>query len=139
MGNREDNEKIKLKIRALLAKSQADGTSEAEAMSFLEGATRLMMQYHFSPEELNDPLLGSRCFLKETPLIKIGYKTSFFFGKLARLFDCEHYYTNRKVTFFGIDQDPDLCIYFYHLITRKALNIKAKPPIITDVWLFQPS
>lgn len=116
----KNNEKLKLKIKALLNKNTENGASEAEAVAALECATKLMMQYRFTEEEINDPLLGKRCHLKETPLIKTSYKINFFFAELSKLFDCEHFYNDKSIHFFGFDQDPDLCVYFYNTIIRSC-------------------
>jgi len=122
----ENKDKIKLKIKALLSKTTENGASQEEALSALSKAQELMKNYFVSENDLQDPFIGEKCILNSTPLIKSGYDTSLFYNELSDLFDCEYYFTNKKIYFFGFEPDVELCIYFYDLITKACLNEKKK-------------
>ena len=119
-------EKIKLKIKALLSKTTENGASEHEAIIALSKAKELMEQYFITESDVKNPFLGEKCVLKSTNLIKTNYNTSLFYNELAKLFDCEYYFTGLKIYFFGFNQDVELCIYFYELILKACMNEKIK-------------
>ena len=118
-------EKIKRKIKALLAKTTENGATESEAINALKKAQILMLEYVISEQELKDPYSTEKCVLKEVNLIKSGYNLTLFYASLSNLFDCEHFYTRRKITFFGFEEDTELCAYFYNHIIKVCLSEKA--------------
>ena len=122
----EKKEKIKLRIRALLAKTTENGASKEEAVSAMAKAQKLMSDYYIQEGDLNDPFLGETPMLKVTERHKSAYNMTGFYFELSELFDCVHYYTTDKVTFFGFETDVELCIYFTHFITNACLAEKAK-------------
>ena len=122
----EKNDIIKKKIKALLAKTTENGASESEAINALNKAKELMMEYLISEHDLADPFAFEKCVFKEIPKDKSGYNMTLFLNALSKLFDCEYFYTSTKVTFFGFEQDTELCAYFYSFIIRSCLNEKEK-------------
>lgn len=125
MNNRKD--KIKTKIKALLSKTTENGASEQEAVLAMAKAQQLMQQYFVSEHDLKDPFVGEKCILKSTEMFKSGYDFSIFYYPLAKLFDCETYYTNTgKIFFYGFEQDVELCIYFYGFIQKACVRSLAR-------------
>lgn len=123
-----NKEKIKLKIRALLAKTTDNGATEAEMMEAMQKASELMEKYYIDPNDLNDPFLGERCIFMVTPLHVSQYDTKQFLPFLARLFDCEYYYNKHKkeLTFFGFENDAELAVFFYNTVIRALTSEFAK-------------
>lgn len=116
-------DKIKLKIQALLAKTETNGASEAEALNALKKAQELMKQYFITENELTDPFLGEECILEKVEMPKTGYKMTLGISELGKLFDCESYYVSKSyVAFYGFSTDVNLCTYFYKLITKACIN-----------------
>ena len=72
MKNKQD--KLKLKIQALLNKTPENGATVEEAASAIEKAQQLMKDYMISEGDLNDPYLGQDCILAELELPRMGYK-----------------------------------------------------------------
>lgn len=120
----EEKDKIILKINALLAKNTDNGATEHEAITAMRVASSLMTKYFISEFDLKDPFVGKKCKMVEVPLIKTGYYTRLFYNDLVRLFDCKYFYNSRRITFYGFEQDAELCAYFYKLITRTVLKEK---------------
>jgi hypothetical protein len=83
-----------------------------------------MLQFFISEHDLKDFNKIEKCVLKRIELIKSSYNFSIFFKNLSNLFDCEHYYNNSSVSFFGFNQDVELCCYFYNLIVKTCLKEK---------------
>lgn len=121
-----EKETIKKRIKALLAKTTENGASENEAISALYKAKELMIEYFISENDLKDPFAFEKCVFKEVKREKSGYDLTLFLGYLSKLFDCEYFYNRSKVTFFGFEQDADLCVYFYDFILRSCLSEKDK-------------
>lgn len=119
-------DKIKARITALLAKTTANGASQAEAVSALEKAHELMKLYLISETDLENPFLSQKCVSQSLPFISIAYKTDLFFFDLMRLFDCKCYWNSKTITFFGFEQDVQLSTYFYELILKSCLNETAQ-------------
>lgn len=119
-----DQKTIKNKIAALLAKTTENGASEAEALAAMKKAKELMMQYYITENDLKNPFAYERCVFKRVPRVKSGYNPGGFLFELSRLFDCEHYYTAKTVTFFGFEEDTELCAYFYTFIIRACMRAK---------------
>lgn len=121
-----DKKNIKNKINALLAKTTENGATESEAISALSKAKVLMMEYFISENDLHSPFAFEKCVLKDVPRVKLAYNLTGFLFRLSQLFDCEHFFTKETVTFFGYEQDVELCAYFYTFIIRACLNEKEK-------------
>ncbi|MFL0083674.1 DUF2786 domain-containing protein [Tenacibaculum maritimum] len=122
----EKREKIKAKIKALLAKTTENGASKEEMESALSKANKLMVDFFISENDLKDPYIAEKCVLKEVPLIKSGYNLRGFFNSLTTLFDCEYYYNSTRIYFFGFEEDTELCSYFYNFIVKSCLAEKDK-------------
>jgi hypothetical protein len=114
----ENKDKIKLKIRALLAKTTENGATESEMLEAMAKASELMEKYFINENDLNDPFLGEKCVFVSTPILKTRYQVCYFYGYLAQLFDCEYYFTKIELTFFGFENDVELCVYFYRQIVK---------------------
>ncbi|GAB0155923.1 hypothetical protein CHRYSEOSP005_11850 [Chryseobacterium sp. Alg-005] len=124
-------DKIIKRVRALLEKNQENGATEAEAMAALQKANELMREYYISEHDISDPYVGEKCILKEVDLIPSGYDLGIFYNDLTRLFDCEYFYNNKRIAFFGFEEDTELCAYFYNLIVKTCLKEK-------DLYLKSP-
>ncbi|CAL2095837.1 conserved protein of unknown function [Tenacibaculum sp. 190524A02b] len=119
-------EKIKAKIKALLAKTTDNGASKEEMEAALSKANQLMVSFFISEHDLKDPYIAEKCVLKEVPLVKSGYDLTNFYNSLTRLFDCHYYYNSKRIAFFGFEEDTELCGYFYNFIVKTCLKEKAK-------------
>ena len=120
----DNKEKIKLKIRALLAKTTDNGATEAEMMEAMAKASELMQKYYIDSNDLNDPFLGERCVFQKTALLSSQYDTKIFIPHLAKLFDCEYFFNRytKELTFFGFENDAELCVYFYKTVINTLLK-----------------
>lgn len=118
-------EKIKSKIKALLSKTTENGATKEEMESALSKANQLMTDFFIEENKLNDDL-KDKLISKSVEMVKAKYKFQIFYSSLALLFDCKVYYnrSSRKITFFGHEQDVDLCVYFYEVITKATLKAK---------------
>lgn len=121
----ENNERIKNKIKALLSKTTAQGASKEEMESALRKATQLMSEYFITENDLSEDNI-SKCRHETFPIVKSGYDLSFFYADLAHLFDCQYYYGKYNITFFGFENDINLCGYFYNMIVKTCLSEKDK-------------
>lgn len=121
-----DQKTIKNRITALLAKTTENGASEAEALAAMNKAKELMMQYYITENDLASPFAYEKCVFKKVSRIQSGYNLGGFLFELSRLFDCEHYYTSKTITFFGFEEDTELCAYFYTFIIRACMNAKKR-------------
>ena len=119
-----NQDKIKSKIKALLAKTEENGASKQEMEAALKKANALMLEHFISEHDLKDTKVIEQCIQKEVPLIQSGYFLGGFYNELARLFDCEYFYTTKTITFFGFEQDTELCAYFYNFIISSCLREK---------------
>lgn len=122
----DKKEAIKRKVKALLEKTTENGASENEAISALQKAKELMMEYFISEHELNDPYANEKCISVSTPLFKTGYDVTNIYPALCLLFDCEHFWDRKNLTFFGYEEDVQLCIYFYDFILKSCFAEKDK-------------
>lgn len=129
----DKRESIKLKIKALLAKTTENGATEQEALSALQKAKDLMMENFISEHEITDPYLAEKCVFKKIARIHSAYNVTIFLGALAQLFDCEHYYNQTEVVFFGFEEDTNLCAYFYSFIINACI-IERKKYTKTDAY-----
>lgn len=122
----ENKDLIVKKIQALLAKNTDNGATEHEAISAIKMANTLMQKYFISENDIKDPFVAEKCKMVEVRLIKSSYDFGIFYEDLSDLFDCKHFYNNQIITFYGFEQDAELCGYFYSLIVRSALREKDK-------------
>lgn len=113
---------IILKINALLAKTTDNGASKAEMESALEKANELMLKHFISEHDLNQTIAVEKCSSRTIDRVKSSYDIDGFSGFLAKLFDCKAYFNKDKQTFFGYNQDTELCEYFYILIIKTILH-----------------
>lgn len=121
-----NTQRIKDKIKALLLKTIDNGATKEEMESALSKANQLMLQFFISEHDLKEESIINTCVLKQTDFVKSGYDLSIFYADLAYLFDCEHYYNNTRICFFGFEQDAELCCYFYNMIAKTCLKEKDK-------------
>ena len=122
----DKRDSIKKKVKALLDKTTENGASESEALSALQKARDLMMEYFIDEHEINDPFISEKCILAETPLFKTGYDITNIYPALSLLFDTRHFWNAQRVCFFGYEEDVQLCIYFYNFILKSCFVEKDK-------------
>ena len=117
-------EKIKTKIRALLNKTVENGCSEAEALSAVAMANRLMMEYNVAQFDLS---VKDDTF-HQVEVVVPGAKTHFIHNltmAISRLTNTKVWFvrvkskngnSHFKYFFFGMDSDPEMAvIIFNHL------------------------
>lgn len=125
--SKENLEKIKARIRALLAKTESNGATKAEAEAALAKATELMTQYMINEADIAD---NKRKFITKTCLVMGGMEdVTRLAPNLCELFSCQHFYTRKahsrqidKLYYFGTEMDVDCCIYFTNLISNTLFN-----------------
>lgn len=122
----DKKESIKRKVKGLLEKTTENGATESEAISALQKAKELMMEHFISEHELNDPYANEKCTSVSTSHFKTGYDVTNIYPALCLLFDCEHFWDSKKLTFFGYEEDVQLCIYFYNFILKACFAEKDK-------------
>lgn len=117
--------KIKKKIHALLEKTVENGATKAEMESAISKANELMMEFYITLSEVkDDPYINEKCISVTIPLRNTGYDLKAFYYDLGKLFDCIHYFNSKRktITFFGYEEDVELCCYFYELITKSCMK-----------------
>lgn len=119
-----NTDRVKNKIKALLSKTIDNGASKAEMESALRKANQLMADFFISEYDLQDSEIINKCISEQFELTRSSFDLSLFYADLAYLFDCEFYYTSKRITFFGHEQDVALCGYFYNVITKTCLREK---------------
>ena len=110
------NENVKRKIVALLEKRVENGATKEEAEAALRKAAELMAEYMIDEKDLQD---------KQEPFIKKKTKrrntkaTIPLAPALEKLFCTQSYFVraNGEQWFFGRENDVDLAIYFYNVIS----------------------
>ena len=125
--SKENLEKIKARIRALLSKTESNGATKAEAEAALAKATELMTQYMINEADIAD---NKRKFITKTCLVMGGMEdVTRLVPNLCELFSCQHFYTRKahsrqidKLYYFGTEMDVDCCIYFTNLISNTLFN-----------------
>ena len=122
----EKRNSIKRKINALLQKTTENGASESESISAISKAKELMLEYFISEHELNNLLIIEKCTSMSTPLFKTSYEVKRLYPALCYLFDCKHFFNSESITFFGYEEDVQLCIYFYNFVMNSCFNEKTK-------------
>jgi hypothetical protein len=118
--------KIKSKIKALLEKTVDNGATEAEMLASLAKANELMAEHFITLHDVNEAFVAEKCISKSTPMVRSRYDFTLYIGQLGKSFDCESWWNtgSKTVTFFGYEQDVDMCIYFYRLIARATFTAK---------------
>lgn len=118
--------KIKSKIKALLEKTVDNGATEAEMLTSLAKANELMAEHFITLHDVNEEFVAEKCISKSTPMVRSRYDFTLYIGQLGESFDCESWWNtgSKTVTFFGYEQDVDMCIYFYRLIARATFTAK---------------
>ena len=106
----DKREAIKRKIRALLAQSQSNGATEAEAMAFAAKASELMEEYgltYESIEDIKNERWGGRHAHVNPHTKKRGkrHEVRWCAFHIAQLFDCVCWETQETRTYFGTDID----------------------------------
>lgn len=137
--SKENLEKIKARIRALLSKTESNGATKAEAEAALAKATELMTQYMINEADIAD---NKRKFITKTCLVMGGMEDiTQLSPSLCELFSCEHFYTRKahsrqvdKLYYFGTEMDVDCCIYFTNLISNTMFNETIKYRKTPKYW-----
>ena len=119
-----DLDKIKDRIRAMLARTTENGCTEAEAMMAAEKADQLLAQYALTMDEVGLRQEGTlktsvnTGFLNRTPL-------EFCMGSVGDFCDCKSWITkgrgNRSINFFGLDHDAEMA-RFLILVAQQAMK-----------------
>jgi len=122
----DKRDSIKKKIKALLAKTTENGATEAEALTALAKAKELMMENFISEHEITDPYIAETCVFRDVERKKSAYDLTMFLPHLCRLFDCKHFFTKKRVTFFGFEEDAELCVFFYEFIIKACMKEKER-------------
>lgn len=122
----DKRDSIKKKIKALLAKTTENGATEAEAINALQKAKELMMENFISEHEITDPYIAEKCVLREVTRVKSAYDLTVFLPYLCRIFDCKHFFNKNRVTFFGFEEDAELCVFFYEFIIKACMKGKER-------------
>jgi hypothetical protein len=121
--------RVKARIRALTAKTIANGCTEAEAMAAAEMVGRLLERYALSMDEIE--IRTARCVQVTVPLG--GHRRRPIDGcvpAIARLCDCKVWLARaaapenavaepgRHYVFFGFETDTSLATYLFAVIER---------------------
>jgi len=108
-------DRIKLKIKALAAKTVENGCSEQEAMSAMQGVGRLLRQYNLTMSELD--VRQTPCKTIEIKIDGSRHRISNCIGSIGGFTDTKPWYQNfgsRTVfSFFGQEQDLDMAQYLF--------------------------
>lgn len=131
---------IAAKIRALLSKTTANGSTEAEALSAMAKASELMEKHSLSITEVE--LREEECV---TVTIDTGRRSQnamrFVMTAIARFCDCKVWAcsatrnTNVEYKFFGLPHDTEIAAYLYEMI-QNTMNAEAKMFKETDTYIF---
>lgn len=117
MATKEDLERIKKRIRALMTKTTENGATEAEAMAAAEKA-RAMMDYYqidvtaaqIEREEVD--LQTSHIFEKRLDrMIYIG-------NALGHYTDCRVWTHKNRVNFMGVGADAEMALYLFEMLVK---------------------
>ena len=138
-------DRIKLKIKALAAKTVSNGCSEHEAMSAMLGVGRLLSQYNLRMEECD--VRESKC---KTIYIDAGrtrrHPIDACIIPLANLVNGKcwfhkhwgrNYWTGANASawaFFGQEDDLELIKYLYHVI-RSAMDYESEEFKSEEEWV----
>lgn len=120
------SERIKQKIKALLAKTEENGASEFEAIAAMQKAQQLMPEYYIDMKDIAELELTEQIIKETIPIIKTGYNDKLFLAALSDLFDVFHVYNKREIYFIGFENDAKLAAFFYLQIMKASKAEKAK-------------
>ncbi|MFC3127553.1 DUF2786 domain-containing protein [Pseudoroseomonas globiformis] len=114
-------EKVKVRIRALLAKTISNGCTEAEALAAADMVGRLMSLYTLSMDEVL--LREASCVQKSVAFGGIRRRPiDGCVPSLARFCDCKVWITREnglgQYIFFGHETDVAMALYLYAVIAR---------------------
>jgi hypothetical protein len=120
-------DRIKIKIKALSAKTVDNGCSEAEAMSAMQGVGRLLQQYNLTMSELD---------VRQTPCktiaIKIDgsrHRIANCLGSIGGFTDTKPWYqkfgSQTVFSFFGQEQDLDMAQYLFK-VCKAAIDSETR-------------
>jgi hypothetical protein len=108
-------DRIKLKIKALAAKTVDNGCSEAEAMAAMQGVGRLLRQYNLTMSELD--VRQTPCKTIEIKVDGTRHRISNCLGNIGGFTDTKPYFQNHGPStvfyFFGQEQDLDMAQYVF--------------------------
>jgi hypothetical protein len=145
--------RVKARIKALAAKTVANGCTEAEAMAAAEMVGRLLERYALGMDEIE--VRTARCVQSEVPIG--GRRRRPIDGcvpAIARLCDCKVWLTRPPAkadgpapcghyVFFGFETDTQLATYLFAVIDRAVANetagFKRANPKLRAVRLRQSS
>lgn len=129
----DERERVKEKIKALLAKTIDNGCSEHEAMSAATKAAELMEHYDIQATELD--YRDNKCIQKKVTIRRYNQRRvgNDFAAAIARLCDCQFWwniqgktwYNDTKidnVVFFGFEQDAEVAAYLYETIANACMS-----------------
>ncbi len=112
----QDASKIREKIRALLAKTTANGATEAEALSAAAKARELMDAHNVTVSETDARENGARIDYSAS----VGARDLIIAAcmPIARFTDCEAWRTENFATFCGAPLDVEFALYLFESIRR---------------------
>ena len=114
-------EKLLAKIRALLAMTEENGCTEAEAMSAAAAADKLLQEYDltYSDVDMENEVRGERYGCRRKAFVRPGCKTEhevarWCFQTLLRYFNCRGYADNDETSvIFGTIEDGNKLPEYY--------------------------
>lgn len=121
MSNTE-RDKVRAKIKALLAKTTDSGCTKDEALNAAEKAAELMEHYDIQASELD--YKDAVCINKSTKQRKYGrQRLTTIITAIAQLTDTKTWSTNHEgiVTFFGFEADVDVACYLFDTLSDAIL------------------
>jgi hypothetical protein len=115
----ENRETLLRRIRALAAKTVANGCTEAEAFSAAELLARLVDKYGFTPADLGAP--AERLTDETVQAEKRSSGNEQYAGAVAKYCDCEVFRRDapgggKEFVFFGTEPDALMCRYIMALL-----------------------
>jgi Protein of unknown function (DUF2786) len=112
MSQRDD---VIKKIKSLLAKTTANGCTEAEAITAAEHAAKLLEQYDLTFEDVEREIreqkfkVDKRPFGHETPSGRRQFPAAWHcMMAIADFFDCKSWYSGVDIVFFGTEDETGL-------------------------------
>src|SRR5690606_14496061 len=109
------------RIKALLSKTEANGTSMEEVKSALEKASLLMKEYFITLTDIED-LKDDPIIVESTQIIKIKEDIGQFYPIICNLFDLRYFFNSENLTFVGYETDVKVGIYLYKKIVNGLLH-----------------
>lgn len=134
MSQSEELDRVKNRIRRLLAKKVENGCTEGEAAAAAEKVGELLAQYNLSMSEIQ--LHESKCVTKYFYTGKKNRDAQIWtVTAIGAYCDCINWFTKNydgvAYCFFGLEQDAELAVYLCDVI-RKAMNYETKRYKNTD-------